>query len=372
MLPLPRQQAAQQTVLVLLLLLLHLLPHPASASAAAAAAEAPPDGVLLGRLFQRLDADADGELGAAELGAGLHAEHARARILGRKRKHAAAHREFERALQRCGAPCQAAAAATAGGGAGLPGLSPAAVRRWVHLPDMHAVRGPTEAERARRFRLADVAPADGVLGSAEELFALLHPAHALPHEAHTSAALARHVAAVDADGDGRVGFEEHYAEQARHARLGEGAVVGGGEGGAGAAAAPAAVAGVDAGAGGVAAAGRPQLAAAVRRGSGAHLEHRLLARELRARELERFRRHDLDRDGSLDRAELRRLLFPVHEPSDVVRLEVRHLLSVADADRNGRLSLREAREQARRLVRFLHERAERIDAAAAGPAPDEL
>ena len=229
MLPLPRQQAAQQTVLVLLLLLLHLLPHPASASAAAAAAEAPPDGVLLGRLFQRLDADADGELGAAELGAGLHAEHARARILGRKRKHAAAHREFERALQRCGAPCQAAAAAAAGGGAGLPGLSPAAVRRWVHLPDMHAVRGPTEAERARRFRLADVAPADGVLGSAEELFALLHPAHALPHEAHTSAALARHVAAVDADGDGRVGFEEHYAEQARHARLGEGAVVGGGE-----------------------------------------------------------------------------------------------------------------------------------------------
>jgi Ca2+-binding EF-hand superfamily protein len=359
----------QATLPGLLLLLLLLLPHPASASAAAAAAaaEAPPDGVLLGRLFQRLDADADGELSAAELGTGLHAEHARARSLGRKRKHAAAHREFERALQRCGAPCCEAAAAAAGGDAGLPGLSPSAVR--VHLPDMHAVRGPTEAERARRFRLADVAPADGVLGSAEELLLLLHPAHALPHETHTSAALARHVAAVDADGDGRVGFEEHYAEQARHARLGEGAAVGGDEGGAGAAAAGGVAGNGDAGAGGVAAAGRPQLAAAVRRGNGVHLEHRLLARELRARELERFRRHDLDRDGSLDRAELRRLLFPVHEPADVVRLEVRHLLSVADADRNGRLSLREAREQARRLVRFLHERAERIDAAA---APDEL
>ena len=64
--------------------------------------------------------------------------------------------------------------------------------------------------------------------------------------------------------------------------------------------------------------------------------------------------------GKLDGAELRRLLFPVHDDSDVVAKEVTHLLVVADEDRDGKLSLLEAQAQASRLVRFLHQRAERV------------
>ena len=284
------------------------------------------DVITLGHLFPLLDNDADGQLSRTELSERLLAEHGRLRQGIRKRKHAEAHQEYERTQRRCGEACAG-------------GFALEHVRRWVHLPDMHAVRGGASEERARRFRLAD-GDADGVL-DADELFALLHPAHALPHEEHTRGALELHLKRLDVDEDGRVDFEEHYADQRVHARHGEGE--GPGED---------VVAAVTAVVGG---AGLPA--------RGAHPEHRARAGELREREHARFQRHDLDADGKLDGAELRRLLFPVHDHTDVVAKEVAHLMLVADEDRDGKLSLLEAQAQASRLLRFLHQRAERVHAS---------